>query len=261
MRRLAFAVVLLATLASNARADVTTYTSSAAFFAALGSTPSTTETFQGPAPNTLLGAMGSNTGSLNGLNYLFSPPTFGGSQGQGRIDNQYVAFGPTAATAQSLGIWRATTVGGESIVNPGNPSNASYFYPGESVTISRTSSGPIFAVGAFFNGNPATTQAGDFFIQTPVGTASNALNPVNGTGQANPTMYFVGLISSTPFTSATLGFTGRQAADGGNIDNLTLTGQAVVGAAVPEPATLAVLGGLIAVGGGLATRRRRTIVA
>jgi hypothetical protein len=250
MRRLAFAVVLLASLAGSARADVTTYTDSAAFFAALGSTPFTTETYEGPAANTLLGAMGSNTGSLNGLNYLFSSPTFGGSQGQGRIDNIYNSFG-----SQSLAIWRANPVGAEG----GNP-NASYFYPGESVTISRQNNGPIYAIGAFFNGStngPGATIPGDFFIQTPVGTAFNANNPVLGNGGPNPSMFFVGLISSTPFNSATLGFTFREAANGGNIDNLTLTGQPVVGAAVPEPATLLVLSGLLAVGGGVTARRRR----
>ena len=78
MRRLAFAVVCLVTLSGTARADVTTYTNSAAFFAALGGTPFTTETYDGYAVNTLIGTTGSPTGTLGPLTYSFSSPTFGG---------------------------------------------------------------------------------------------------------------------------------------------------------------------------------------
>jgi len=271
MRRLAFAVVLLASLAGNARAAVTTYTSSAAFLAALGSAQQFTETYQGaPANNTLLGPTvgpGPYSGSSidgNALNYAFSSSGFlGGSNPQGRIDNTFVALGPTAATAQSLAAWRAQTAAGEG-------SFESFFYPGESFTVTRPGNAPMFAIGAFFNSTPSNTQPGDLFISTSVGSVTNIAGqqPEFGTGQPNPTLYFLGLISDTPFTSATFGENLRlgpngqplppeQQPNGFNLDNLTVGLQATV----PEPATLVVLSGLLAVGGGLAARRRRTATA
>jgi hypothetical protein len=253
MRRLTFAAIALITFTGSAKAAVQTFTDSAAFFAALGSTPSFTETYQGPAVNSQI----PQGGTLNGLIYNFSPPVAGG-QGIGRIDGDtptslaYNGFGiggdPT--TIQTLAVFRDPTGFGE------DP-NESVFYPGESFTVTREGGGPFYAIGAFFNGSDPGgdgTQAGDYFIETSVGTAFNDLNAVVGDGGPNPTLYFVGLISDTPFDSATFGVS-PNSAFGFNLDNLTFTTQQV--GVIPEPATLMVLGGMLSLGG-LAYRRRRT---
>lgn len=241
MRRFAIALTVALTTAATSQAAIQTFTSSTAFYAALGSVPYTLEGYQGSAPNTLLGAAGSNSGTYNGLGYTFSSPTFGASQGIGRIDDIYNAFGNPL---QSLGIWRESTAGGEG-------SFESYFYPGESVTVNFGQG--IYAVGIFFNAEPAV--AGDFTITTSVGMASNSTTPEVGDGGPSPTLYFVGLISDTPFTSATFGGS-INAVSGFNLDNLVFANQSIQ--QIPEPATLMVLGGLLGFGG-LAYRRKKAV--
>jgi len=210
---------------SRPAAAQTTYTSSAAFTAALGGAPTTTEGYETPPPNTLI----SNGTTLDGLTYSGLPVGV-----QGRIDNTYFNFG-----SQSLAASR-----------PSNPI-ANFFRGGESFTV--TFAAPMTAVGIFFNANnSAASVNGDFFIQTPVGTANT------GAAYDQTTFYFAGLISNTPFTTATFG--SSSANNGANVfnaDNLTYRPSAPV----PEASTTVSLGLLLLLGMGgmvVAARRRKT---
>jgi hypothetical protein len=241
MRTLLLAAVLIPAVAGSARAEILTFTNFEAFRAAVGGGPLTIEGYEGLAPNTLI--PGGTV--LNGVAYNFSPPTLGGSQGQGRIDDQLVAFG------QSLAIFRTTT----SPAFGQEPPLESFFYPGESVTV--TFPNPVNAVGVFFNAEPSATGPGEMFVSTALGTAFNGGDNTAVFGSPNeitPTLYFVGLISTTgTFTSATIGSIDTGVNGGFNLDNLSF-GVAQV-AEIPEPATLAVFAGLLTAGG-LARRRR-----
>lgn len=210
---------------SRPAAAQTTYTSSAAFTAALGGAPTTTEGYETPPLNTLI----SNGTTLDGLTYSGLPVGV-----QGRIDSIYNKFG-----GQSLAASRASNT------------TTSFFFGGDSLTV--TFASPVTAVGIFFNANTSTASTnGDFFIQTPVGTANT------GAAYDQSTFYFAGLISNTAFTTATFGSsTARNGAITFNVDNLTYRISAP--AAVPEPSpalTFAVaglgLGGLV-----LAARRKK----
>src|SRR5262245_12740729 len=170
MRRIAFVMVLTAALAGSSRADVFTFTNSAQFFAALGKTPSFTETYQGSPPNTPLSTGGTlipQGSTFNGLIYNFSAPTFGGpgAQASGRIDGNvgnyvsYNGFGNPnapnpALTIQTLAAFRTNPA----FFNPNNPNgelpNSSVFYPGEFITVKTQSGQPLFAAGVFFNAEP-----------------------------------------------------------------------------------------------------------
>lgn len=235
----ALAVAFGFTSAGEARADVITFTDSAAFFAALGAAPRATEGY-----NTSVGSTIPNGGSFGGFTYSFASPVppangYGPNDvpGLGRISNTYNGFGAgvLAATRPSL--------------------TDSDYGPGERVTVNF--GGARNAVGIFFNADPAATQPGDLFIQTSAGTAFNGNNPVFGEGAASATLFFIGLISTDPFTSATFGsgnfpITGTRGFF--TLDNLT-TAQGVE-VAIPAPATLLVFGGLAVVAGYRARRRQ-----
>ena len=200
-RVLAFCVLLAS--AVSADAATISYTSSAAFFAALGGTPATTETYEGLPVNTIIAA----GETVNGITYAGFPP---GSSG--RVDTNFQSIGD-----QSL-----------ALAGP-----VEFFQPGQSLDISFA---PATAIGIFFN--VVTSPPNSLFIQTPVGSAGN------GAVYDQATLYFVGLISDSPFSSATIG--ARPSAGGGfNLDNLTLA--RAVTTPVPEPASMVLLGsGLLA---------------
>jgi hypothetical protein len=166
---------------------------------ALGLTPSYTETFEGSAVNSTI----SSGGSLNGITYNFSPASvFSGypiaGNPIGRIDDLRVGFGNN-----SLAVYRDPVSFGAF----GETPDTSVFYPGEYFTITMQNGDPLYAVGVFLNADPDVTQTGDLYLQTSVGTVYNGINPEMGVGDilGRATMYFMGLISDTPFTSATIG--------------------------------------------------------
>ena len=206
---LAFCVLLASAVAADAA--TITYTSSADFFAALGATATTTETYEGLPANSTIAA----GDTVNGITYVSFP-----SGTSGRIDADFNAIGD-----QSLAL----------------TGSQQFFFPGQSIN---TSFAPTTAIGIFFNVSLSTPNS--LFIQTPVGRAGNSAAYDIGSN-----LYFVGLISDTPFSSATIGSV-NAAASGYNLDNLTLAPAATP---VPEPASMLLLGsGLVA----LRMRARRS---
>jgi hypothetical protein len=161
---------LLAGLAQTTKADVVTYTSSAAFNAAITGINSSIENYSGFAALTPINA--GNT--FDGLTYSAFTSGPSGTLLGGIITTQFNSF-----TGKSLG---GRQSGG-----------AQFFFGGDSVTV--TFAAPVNAFGLFFNAN---LNSGNYGFNTSVGSAT--------TGSATydtSTFVFAGLVSSTKFTSAT----------------------------------------------------------
>jgi PEP-CTERM motif len=195
----------LLTLALDAGATTITYTSSAAFFAALAGGSVTIETYQGlPANSTIADGT-----TVNGITYDSFP-----AGTDGRVDKPLDSDGN-----QLLALVRPGGVGGD------------FFFPGEGMTV--TFPFAVNAVGILFN--VGISPVNSLQVLTAVG---NAGNPV---AYDQPFYYFVGLISdSATFNSAT--FRGLDTITTRfRLDNLSF-GNAVAAAAVPEPTTLLLFG-------------------
>jgi MYXO-CTERM domain-containing protein len=223
-------LVALSVLPSLASAQ--TYTSQFAFLGAVhsGYTVESNgfESFalnqQLPDGSTLPGSYSSAT--LSG----FTPGTVG------RVDNAYVHNGQHGLGVADL--W--------------DPFGADFFLPDEGVTL--TFSQPVYGFGAFFG--LGTSAAGQYGIEAGSLTAGNATQCGS--------LCFVGLMSSTPFSSAYLGGFGT-GQSGFVLDDLrwviqTPTPPTPVDVppvtSTPEPTTLALAGlGLAAL---FLHRRRRT---
>ena len=176
-------------IASEASATTMTFTSSAAFNLALGGSPVTIEGWDTYALNSTI----ANGTTLNGVTYNAFP---GGTLG--RIDNQFNHFG-----TDSLALRR------KSDPNP----NKSFFNPGDVLSISFAK--PIYVLGIFFNAN--FTNVGSLgILTTPIGTVTTGGTYDTGT------FYFAGVISTTPFTTATIGSNTARSSSF-NLDNLTFT--------------------------------------
>ena len=140
MKKSLLAVCVVLASAVGANAATITYTNSAAFFAALGATSFTTETYEGLAPNTTISA----GQTVNGITYTSFPPGT-----SGRIDN---VFGK---------------IGDRSLALTGSQG---FFFPGQSMDVSFA---PTTAIGVFFN--VSVSLFNSLFIETAVGTAGNGL--------------------------------------------------------------------------------------
>jgi hypothetical protein len=214
------ALGLLFVSGRKTEAGITTYTSSAAFNAAIAGYSTSIENYSGIPNGTLINA----GDTVDGLTYTaFIPGPAGTLQG-GIIQNIFNSF-----SGVSLG---------------GNQSTgAEFFFGGDSVTVSFAT--PVNAFGLFFNVNP---NSGDYGFTTSVGSAT--------TGSATydtSTFVFAGLVSTdTKFTSATF-FSTDTALGSYNIPE-------IITASVPEPATLTLsLVSLTLLGGaGIAQSRRRS---
>lgn len=194
MKRLACLAAIMFLVGSGAAsAAVVTYTNSAAFLAALGGASAvTTEGYENLAPNSTI----PNGATVNGLTYS------GFSRAGGRVDNSYNRIG-------NLSLAMSTAAGGPD-----------FFQPGEGFTVDF--GGAVSAFGLFFNIGLAP--AGTLSVSTAEGTA------FNGPAYDQSTLFFVGLISDTPFSTATI--LGVSTVSGYNVDNLMFQ-------RVPEPLTLA----------------------
>jgi len=204
-RSLGLSATALATfllVAQPAPADVTTYTSSAEFFAALGGKTLVIEDYESYdldmtiPPGT----------KLMGVTYTSWPTAFGGLIGDdfANIDTRSLYLERNGDPGQGDG---------------------DFFFPGDTFSVAFDT--PVTAIGMFFNVVPG---AGEFmFIETPVGTtATGGFEPDMGT------FFFAGLISDESFGTATIGST-LSAPSGWNADNLVF-------APIPAPAALALFG-------------------
>lgn len=220
MKKSLLAVCLVLASAAGANAATINYTDSAAFFAALGATSFTTETYEGLALNSTISA----GATVNDVTYVSFP-----AGTSGRIASNYAAIG-----VQSLAL-------------TGSPNVSDFFLPGQSIDVSFA---PTTAIGIFFNS--FETPTGSLFIRTEAGDSAG-----NGAAYDLARFYFVGLISDSPFSSATIGATSG-ALSPYNLDNLTrATGTTT---SVPDPASTMFLLGSALLAMRMGARRRRSVL-
>lgn len=225
----------LASGVAGAQAASTPYTQSSAFFAALANpiyAPSQTETYESYVTNTAF----AENGTMG--NYTYSGfPVYADGSVTGRADQRdqagsNVGFYSVNGGLKSLGAFFTPTAGSPA---------GDYFFNGESFTIALPAG--TRAIGLFFNISAAVTpNATDLFINTAMGNATNGgsnydtmvgNNDGSNGGLGTKNLFFVGLISDTPFTSAQIGVE-MAGLTGFNVDNLTT--------ATPEPTSLGLLG-------------------
>jgi hypothetical protein len=185
---------------SQALAGVITYTSSTAFNAALAGPPSVAENY---GAGFTAGEIIPPGSTFDGITYAsFNLGTHGNS---GIISNQFNGFSGLSLGADE------------------DNGAAQFFFDGDSFVINFA---PTYAIGVFFNVN---ANSGTFGITTAAGGAS--------TGSASydtSTFVFAGLISTTPFTSATIfSNSGGAGTASFNIPEILLS-------QAPEPASLTV---------------------
>ena len=163
------------------------FTSSVEFFAALGSSPASTQIMGGEPwwvegyETFALGTLIPDGSTANGVTYRFP----GGLDGL--VDNEFNSF-----ETRGLQISR----------RPG----LNFFFAGESVTVDFEE--PCFAVGVFINANLEVNSSDDLFLQTPVGTVRTGglvYDIPFFPPPLFPTFFFLGIISDVPFTTATFG--------------------------------------------------------
>lgn len=214
MKRIALMAALLAPLTMPAKAATLTFTDPQSFAAALGGARTTVDSYETLALGTVV-----PTGSrLNGVTYTFNA----GRTGQ--INNTY------------------NHIGTRSIEALADSTGPNFFVPGNSLTV--TFASPQRAIGGFFNANLSPVD--QLFLATP-----NAI--VTGGGPSDrydfETLFFLGIISDTPFNTATFGaIAGTTGVF--NFDNLTSV------SAIPEPESWAMM--IVGFGcAGWAMRRRK----
>lgn len=219
MKRIALMAALLAPMAMPATAATLTFTDPQSFAAALGGTATAVDSYE----NVALGTVVLSGTNLNGVTYNFS----GGRTGQ--VNNAFNRIG-----TRSL----------EALADNTGPN---FFIPGNSVTV--TFAGPQRAIGGFFNANLSPVD--QLFLAVP-GTILTGGGP--GDRYDIETLFFLGIISDTPFESATFG---ALAGTTGvfNFDNLTSV------AYVPEPASWAMMVVGFGCAGWAMRRRKRSLRA
>lgn len=178
--------------ATPALADVETFIFEFEFLDALDGAKITTEDFEAFEIDSVI-APGS---TVNGVTYNTFPTAFGGLVG-----DDYFNLDLQGLYVERDGV-------------PGQDPATEFYYPGDSVTV--TFAQPVTAVAMFFNVG-ATLDATDYvFIETPVGTATSGGDFIN---QDPSGLFFCGLVSDEPFTTATFGST-FEAPTGWNMDNM-----------------------------------------
>jgi len=176
-------------LGAPAFAQFDTYTSEFDFFNALGGADVVTEGFEGFDLDEVIPA-GTQVGDVIFESF---PTEFGGLAG----DNYFVFD------------FRGLHVERDGIPGEGD---LDFYFPGDEVGLSFTND--VFAVAFYFNVGPSNDVSDYMYVETPVGTAFTG-----GPVQDLSGMFFAGIISKTPFSTATIGST-FDAPTGWNGDNL-----------------------------------------
>lgn len=220
-KRSAFIGSLLLIAPTMSAAATTIYRDPGSFFAALGSAVVQTEDYE----TTALGTIIPQGTALNGVTYGFSDGR------SGRIGNDF------------------NNIGSQGLYPSGDPN---FFDAGQSFSV--TFAAPLRAVGGYFNVAPS---ASNVLRLTAAGAVADGGGPSDFADLT--TFYFLGIISTTTFTTATFGAE-SDAASGFNFDNLVYSNapDVPVVPVVPEAATwLMMLTGFAVAG--LALRRMRRV--
>lgn len=213
-RTLRFALLALLAavlLATAAFAGAVSYTTLASFQAATSGL--TTDNFDSLTAPLVI----SNGSALGPLTFNY---TINGGTGSLEVVNLF----PTTSAPNYLG--------------SDDPATAAFF-ASDSLTITLPS--PKTAFGLYIVGNGGYT-AGTFTLSTSTGTAQNSATPDVTIDAFGDVGYFLGITSTTPFTSATIALTTPGNPGDGplwNLDDLTW-GRS--NNAVPEPGTLLLIG-------------------
>ncbi len=224
MRKYRYLIASLLVITPTASSAATTiYRDPGSFFAALGSSSAQTEDYESTALGTTI-APGT---ALNGITYGFSDGR------TGRIGNDY------------------NNIGTRGLYPLGDPN---FFDAGQSFSV--TFAAPVLAVGGYFNVAPSPSNT---LRLTAAGTVADGGGP--GDFADLTTFYFLGIISTTSFSTATFGVE-ADAPSGYNFDNLVYAAAPTVGPVVPEPATwLMMLSGFAFAGVALRRGRRASVRA
>jgi hypothetical protein len=209
-RPIVWAALLALAANQEARAGFTTYTSSAAYDAALAGIPGGSTSVEDYGTGFNAGELIGNGSTFHGLTYQFVTTS---TLSQGIITDQFDSF-----TGLSLG---------------GDQSNgaAQFFFDGDQFSV--TFAQPVSAVGIFFNVN---LNSGNFGLNTSAGSA------VTGSATYDTsTFVFAGGISTTPFTSASFfSDSGGNGTASYNVPEITFTTGAAP--AAPAPPSLLLCG-------------------
>jgi hypothetical protein len=221
-----WAAIVAALTCVSAFANTMTYTTLASFQAAI--TGATTANFDSDTAGTVI-FTGNGSGVADGI-------TFSGT----------IAGGDHELVIQNM----FDTTSGANYLGTDDPTTGALFGT-DSLTM--TFSSPTTALGLYILGGNSF-DAGTFTLNIGVGTALNSATADLILGDGTEA-YYLGITSTTPFSSATISPTvlATQVGDGPlwNIDDITTA--TAKGAPVPEPGTLV----LITIGLGALVRRMR----
>jgi PEP-CTERM motif len=173
-----------------------------------------------------------------------------GNLPSGGINGITFSYTPSMGTAQLQIVNLFDTTSPSNYLGSDDPGTGAFF-DGDTVTMSFAS--PVTALGMYIVFGPGPFGSDDFTLSSTPASASNS-GVLETTLEDGGQVLFLGITSSTPFSSATINLN-SQNGELWNLDDIT-TAQGAT-APTPEPATLALVGGALA----LCARRFRKLRA